>query len=364
MQPSRHVGLALLVLATAAAPACSKKKDEGKTGTDTGDKGSDTKGSDTKGSDKKAGPASGGVVKVDGSSTVLLISEAVAEEFDNAGMGQATVAESGTGGGLQKFCRGEIDVANASRPIKSTEAEACKAAGIEFIELPIAYDGLAVVVNPGLDFVEHLTVDELKKMWEPDSKINNWKQVREGFPDKELHLYGAGTDSGTYDYFTQAIVGKEHSSRGNYTASEDDNVLVEGVAGDAGALGFFGYAYYIANKDALKVVPIDDGKDDTGKGPILPTIETVSNGTYQPLSRPLFIYVSVKSLERGSVKSFVDFYLEQAAALSEEVKYIPLPAAAYDLVKKRFEARTVGSAFAGGSQVGVTIEKLLASEGK
>ncbi len=354
MKRIRYLGLILLTIT-----ACSsKKKDHGEAAEGTG-----TAPAAASGKVKAAG---GGVVKLDGSSTVELISVAVAEDFDNAGMGQATVGESGTGGGLQKFCRGEADIANASRPIKTTEADACKAAGIEFIELPIAYDGLVVVVNPAVDFVDHLTVAELKKMWEPEAgkTITSWKQIREGWPDKALHLYGAGTDSGTYDYFTQAIVGKEHSSRGDYTASEDDNVLVEGVAGDSTALGFFGYAYYEANKEALEAVPIDDGKDDNGKGGILPTLETVANGTYQPLSRPLFIYVSVKALERASVASFVDYYLEVAKAIVEEVKYIPLPDAAYDLVKKRFADRKTGSLFAGGSQVGVKIEELLAGGAK
>jgi phosphate transport system substrate-binding protein len=331
MKPIRYLGLLVLALS-----ACSSKKAK-----------------------SEEAPA-GGAVKIDGSSTVMLISEAVAEEFGNAGLGEATVAESGTGGGLQKFCRGEIDIANASRPIKATETEACKAAGIEFIELPIAYDGLAVVVNPALDFVDHLTVAELKKMWEPeaDGKITSWSQIRAGWPDKALHLYGPGTDSGTYDYFTQAVVGKEHSSRADFTGNEDDNVLVEGVAGDGGGLGYFGYAYYDANKAKLEVVAIDGGN-----GPVLPALQTVADGTYQPLSRPLFIYVSVKAAARPSVVSFVEYYLQEAKGLVEEVKYIPLPDAAYDLVKKRFADRKTGSAFSGGSQVGVTIEKLLASEG-
>ncbi len=334
---SKRIGLLLLLA------ACSSKK-----------------------ADRNESVASGGTVVVDGSSTVELISQAVAEEFDEAGLGQANVGESGTGGGLQKLCRGEIDIADASRPIKPTEADACKGAGIDYVELPIAYDGIAVVVNPALDFVDHLTVEELKKMWAPEAAktITRWSQIREGWPDTELHLYGAGTDSGTYDYFTQAIVGKEHSSRGDYTASENDNVLVQGVTGDKSALGFFGYAYYEANKAALKLVPIDDGKDDNGKGAIAPDLTTVADGTYQPLARPLFIYVSKKSLDgKASVAAFVEFYLEQAKPLVTEVKYIPLPDKAYDLVEKRFADRKVGSAFAGGSQVGVTIEQLLASEG-
>jgi phosphate transport system substrate-binding protein len=277
------------------------------------------------------------------------------------------VAASGTGGGLKKFCRGELDVAGASRPIKESEAEACKAAGIEFVELPVAYDGLAVVVHPSNDWVDHLTVAELKKMWEPEAaeKLTSWAQVREGWPDRKLVLFGAGADSGTYDYFTQAIVGKEHSSRGDYTSNEDDNVLVTGVAGDPGALGFFGFAYYTENQGKLKVVPIDDGVADNGAGPITPTLETVKDGTYQPLSRPLFLYVSTKSLARASVAAFAEFYLAQVAKLAAEVGYIPLPDRAYELARKRLAERVTGSVFAGkGSQVGVTVEKLLEAEAR
>ncbi len=348
--------LILVSATTLATTACSKKKRQ------------DGGGSEKiqEGGGKPAIPGGGGVVTVDGSSTVFLISKAVAEDFDDAGLGDATVAKSGTGGGFQKFCRGEVDVTGASRPIKPTEVDGCKAGGIEYIELPIAYDGLAVVVHPSNDWVDHLTTAELKKMWEPaaSEKINNWSQVREGWPDKKLGLYGPGTDSGTYDYFTQAINGKEHSSRGDFTSNEDDNVLVQGVAGDPGAVGYFGYAYYIENKDKLELVAVDDGDDKNGKGPILPDLTTVANGTYQPLSRPVFIYVSTKALGRGSVQRFVTYFLDNARRLAEEVGYIPLPAQADALVRKRYDDRTTGSVFAGmGSQVGVTIEKLLSSEG-
>jgi phosphate transport system substrate-binding protein len=304
----------------------------------------------------------GGLVTVDGSSTLFLISQAVAEEFSRSGKGDVTVAASGTGGGLKKFCRGEIDVADASRPIKQEEMDACKTAGIEFVELPVAYDGLAVVVNPKADWVDHLTVAELKKMWEPEAadKITSWSHIRDGWPDKKLSLFGPGTDSGTYDYFTQAINGKEHSSRGDYTSSEDDNVLVIGVAGEEGALGFFGYAYYTENKDKLKLVGVDGGQ-----GAVLPSLETVADGTYQPLSRPLFIYVSTKALEKPTVKAFVEFYIEHMNELSADVGYIPLPDRATDLVDKRLADRKTGSVFAGkGSQIGMTVEKLLASEGE
>jgi phosphate transport system substrate-binding protein len=313
-----------------------------------------------------ASASGGGSVKLDGSSTVFPISQAVSEEFQKSGGGQVTVASSGTGGGFKKLCRGETDIAGASRPIKPSEVEECQKAGIDWVELPIAYDGIAVVVNPKNTFVDKLTVAELKKMWEPDAaqKITSWSQIREGWPDKKLRLFGAGVDSGTYDYFTLAAVGKERSSRGDFTSSEDDNVLVQGVAMDQDALAFFGFAYYGHNKDKLKIVPIDDEKPDNGAGPIEPTLETVANGTYQPLSRPIFIYVSKKALEREIVSKYVTYYLANARKLAAEEGYIPLPEKAYELVEKRFAARTSGSVFGGeGSKVGVTIEQLLANEG-
>lgn len=307
-----------------------------------------------------------GKVAVDGSSTVYPITEAVGEEFQKANPNvKVTVGISGTGGGFKKFCAGETDVSDASRPIKPTEVELCKQNGIEYIELPIAYDGLAVLVNPKNDWATCMTVAELKTLWEPEAqgKITKWSQIRTGWPDKEIHLYGAGVDSGTYDYFTEAIVGKEHSSRGDYQSSEDDNVIVQGIASDANALGFFGVAYYQENKDKLKLVGIDDGKHDNGKGCILPTAENVEKGLYQPLARPIFIYVSKKAAGRPEVQAFVKFYTEHGASLVSEVGYIPLPADAYKLAQARFEKRTVGSMFGGkGSQVGVTITDLLKKE--
>jgi len=337
-----------LALMLIGALGCSKRKDGGD-GTQGGSAGGGS-------------PASSATVKVDGSSTVFLVSQAVAEEYQKAGHGTVTVGESGTGGGFKKFCRGEVDVTGASRPIKSTEAEDCKKASIDYIELPIAYDGLAVIVHPKNTWVNHLTVDELKKIWAPDSKISNWKEVREGFPDKPLRLFGAGTDSGTYDYFTQAIVGKEHSSRGDFTANEDDNVLVQGVAGDEGSLGFFGYAYFHENKDKLKIVPIDNGNKDDGDGPIAPSPETVANGTYQPLSRPIFIYASAPALKRTEIDRFVTYYLDNTRKLSAEVGYVALPEKADTLAKARLKDRKAGSMFEGGSKVGVTMEALLAAE--
>ena len=307
------------------------------------------------------------LIKIDGSSTVYPITEAVAEEFQPTEKGQTrvTVGISGTGGGFKKFCSGETDISDASRPIKPTEVELCKKNGVEYIELPVAYDGLAVMVNPKNNWVDHMTVQELKKLWEPaaQGKITKWSQIRSNWPDTEIHLFGAGVDSGTYDYFTEAIVGKEHSSRGDFTSSEDDNILVQGIGTDAHALGFFGLAYYEHNKDTLKLVPIDDENPETGKGPILPTYENVTKGTYQPLSRPLFIYVSKKSAEKPEVKRLIEFYVKNAGHLSKEVGYISLPDKAYELALKRFNGRRTGSMFGGqGSQVGVKIEELLQKE--
>jgi len=307
-----------------------------------------------------------GQVKLDGSSTVFPISEAVAEEFQRGNRQvRITVGTSGTGGGFQKFCAGEIDIADASRPIKEAEIAACRDGRVEYVELPIAYDGLAIVVNPRNTWATTITVEELKRLWQPEAQaqIARWSQVRAGWPDREIHLYGAGVDSGTYDYFTEAIVGRQHASRGDYTSSEDDNVLVQGIANDELALGFFGLAYYQENRQRLRLVPVDDGNAENGAGPIAPTPQTVQNGTYQPLSRPLFVYVSKRALERPEVTSFVRFYLQNAPRLTAEVGYIALPPRAYQLAQARADNRRVGSVFAGqGSQVGVSIEQLLSRE--
>jgi len=310
------------------------------------------------------GKGSTSEIKIDGSSTVFPITEAVAEEFQKGTKSRVTIGVSGTGGGFKKFCNKETVLTGASRPIKPTEVAMCKKAGVEYIELPVAYDGLAVVVNPKNDWTDTMTVAELKKIWAPEAqkKVTKWSQVREGWPDRDLQLYGAGVDSGTYDYFTKAIVGKEHASRGDYTSSEDDNVLVQGVAGDQRTLGFFGFAYYAENKSKLKLVAIDDGEDDNGKGGIKPSLTTVADGTYQPLSRPIFIYVSASSADE-SLKKFVEFYLDNAPALSKEVGYIPLPEKAITLVKKRFSDRITGSLFGGqGTKVGVSVEDLLSNQ--
>ena len=304
------------------------------------------------------------IITVDGSSTVFPITEAMAEEFQKANSDiKVTVGISGTGGGFKKFCRGELDISDASRPIKSSEVEDCKAAGVEFIELPVALDALAVMVNPQNDWVDALTVEELKTMWVPEAQgtITNWNQIRPSFPDKPLVLFGAGVDSGTYDYFTAAIVGKEHSSRGDFTASEDDNVLVQGIAGDQNALGFFGLAYYVENEDKLKAVPI---KLDANAPGVLPSVEGAKTGAYQPLSRPIFIYVSKKAAdEKPEVAKFVEFYLDpkNATTLVAEVGYVPLPEEALIAFNKRFLNREVGTGFT-GSKVGVSVEELLAEQ--
>jgi len=300
------------------------------------------------------------VIKIDGSSTVYPITEAVAEEYQIATKVKVTVGISGTGGGFKKFCRGETDVQNASRPILKKEMEACKEAGIQYIELPVAYDALTVVVNKKNDFVKSLTAEELKKMWEPSAqgKVKSWKQVNPAFPETPLKLFGAGSDSGTFDYFTEAIVGKAKSSRGDYTASEDDNVLVQGVQSDKGGLGYFGFAYFEENEDKLRAVPIVAKK---GAAAVMPTYESVKNGTYQPLARPLFIYVNATSAAlKPELKAFINFYLDNAPALVKEVKYIPLPANEYAAVNKHWKALKPGTGFDGTPEVGVKIEELLA----
>ncbi len=298
-----------------------------------------------------------GRINIDGSSSVYPVTEAVAEEyrFKNPDI-RVTVGVSGTGGGFKKFARGETDISNASRPIKKKEIDAAKANGIEFIEIPVAYDGLAVVVSPTNDFVDYLTVEELKRMWEPaaQEKITSWAQIREGFPDVPLRLYGAGTSSGTYDYFTEAINGESKASRGDYTASEDDNVLVQGVSSDKGGLGYFGLAYYVENKDKLKLVAIDGGT-----GPVYPNDSTVRLGIYAPLSRPEFIYVNANAAQSPILQEFVKFYLENAPALVAEVGYVPLPPEVYQLAWKRFLERKTGSIFLDRSTVGADLKELL-----
>ena len=303
-------------------------------------------------------------IKIDGSSTVFPITEAVAEEFQilKRGKVRVTVGISGTGGGFKKFCRGETDVQDASRPILTAEMEACRAAGIKYYELPVAYDALTVVVHPQNTWITSLTVAELKKMWEPaaQGKVLRWNQVNPKWPDAPLVLFGPGSDSGTFDYFTEAVVGKAKSSRGDFTGSEDDNVLVQGVASNKNALGYFGYAYYPPNQSRLKAVPI---VGQSGKA-VGPSPETVNDGTYEPLSRPIFIYVSEKGAQRPEVKEFVQFYLTKGVPLIEEVKYVPLPKNAYELAAKHFREGKLGTGFGGVPEVGLKVEELLAREAK
>jgi phosphate transport system substrate-binding protein len=306
------------------------------------------------------------LITVDGSSTVFPIAEAVAEEYGkaNSNTRTPTVGISGTGGGFQKFCRDEINISNASRPIRPAEIEACRTAGVEYIELPIAYDGLAIVVNPRNTWATSITVAELKTLWAPEAqgKVMRWNQIRASWPNREIRLFGAGVDSGTYDYFTEATVGKEGASRGDFTSSEDDNVIVQGIGSDELALGFLPLAYVEANSSKLKIVPVDDGKTDNGNGPIVPTAQTVRDGTYQPLSRPLFIYVTRTAADRPEIQQFVEMFFSRTD-LTQEVGYIELTPQIYDLARKHFADRKVGTAFgAGGSQVGLTLEDLLTRE--
>ncbi len=298
------LGLIVLLLATMAALGCQKSGKAGSAG----------------GSDLK------GAVKVDGSSTVFPITEAVGEEFQKENPDvRVTVGTSGTGGGFEKFIAGEIDVTDASRPIKDEEKEAATKAGVEYIELEVAYDGLSVVVNKDNNFAKDIKVEELKKIWEPNSKVKNWSDVRADWPTEEIKLYGPGTDSGTFDYFTDTINGEEGASRPDYTASEDDNVLVQGVSQDKNGLGYFGYAYYLENKDKLNIVAVDGGK-----GAVEPSKETIQNGEYAPLSRPLYIYISKKSFKRPEIAAFAKYYLEAGKELVEEVGYVKAPENVYE----------------------------------
>lgn len=303
------------------------------------------------------------LIKIDGSSTVFPVTEAVAEEFqkETRGTVRVTVGISGTGGGFKKFCRGETDVQDASRPILVSEMEVCRAGGIQYYELPVAFDALTVAVSPQATWIDTITVAELKQMWEPSAQgqVMKWNQIRSTWPDIPMKLFGAGSDSGTFDYFTEAVVGKAKASRGDYTASEDDNTLVQGISNDKHALGYIPYAYFEPNKKRLKAVAIDGGH-----GPVLPSRDTVENSAYQPLSRPLFIYVNAKSAGKPEVKRFVEFYLAQAPMLVPQVKYVPLPQGAYVLALSHFQNGKLGTAFQGISTIGMKIEDLLRREAK
>lgn len=305
------------------------------------------------------------VIKIDGSSTVYPITEAVAEEFQKAKKNavKVTVGISGTGGGFKKFCRDELDISDASRPITKSEMELCKTAGVEYIEMPVAFDALTVVINPKNTFLKQATIAEMKMLWEPaaQGKIMKWNQVNPAWPDAPVKLFGAGADSGTFEYFTEAMVGKAKSSRGDYTASEDDNVLVQGVSRDVNAIGYFGYAYYAENTGKLKALPIVNPK--TGKA-IEPSAANVENGTYAPLSRPIFIYVKAKSLQKPEVKEFIEFYMKNGAALTKEVKYVPLPASAYAGNIEHMNKKKFGTVFGGHNEIGITIEDVMKREAR
>lgn len=277
-----------------------------------------------------------GEIQIDGSSTVFPITEAVSEEFrrDHRDV-RVTIGVSGTGGGFKKFCRGEIDMANASREIKGGEIEDCKNQGIEYLQLSVAYDGIAVVVNPENDWMNEITIGELKKIWEPSAQdnITRWSQIREGWPDEKINLYGPGVASGTFDYFTEAIVGESGKSRGDFTASEDDNVLVQGVSSDKYGLGFFGIAYFEENSDKLKLIKVDNGN-----GPVKPSLETIKSGEYAPLSRPLFIYVRKDAAQNPAFREFAHFYIENAGLLANEVGFIPLKDQEYQEQLEKFNS--------------------------
>jgi phosphate transport system substrate-binding protein len=303
------------------------------------------------------------VIRIDGSSTVFPIAEAVAEEFQIARRGKVrvTVGIAGTGGGFKRFCRGETDVSNASRPILKEEMEACRKAGVRYMELPVAFDALTVVVNPQNTWVRTLTVADLKKMWEPaaQGRIARWNQIRAEWPAEPLMLFGPGADSGTFDYFTEAVNGKSKASRGDFTASEDDNVLVQGVESNRNALGYFGYAYYVAHKERLRAVPIVNARGEA----VGPSLEAVIDGSYEPLARPLFIYVSEAAARRQDVRDFINFYLTEGAQLAQEVGYVPLPEQAYKMALEHFRIGKLGTVFGGTPEVGVTIDTLLSREG-
>lgn len=295
-----------------------------------------------------------GTVKIDGSSTVFPITEAVAEEFQKESPNvRVTVGISGTGGGFKKFCVGDTDINDASRPIKGEEVKKSAEHGVEYIELPVAYDGISVVVNPKNTAVNVMTMEDLKKIWQPESSVKRWSDVRPQWPNQPITLYGPGTDSGTFDYFTEAVNGKSQVCRADFTASEDDNVLVQGIAGDPNALGFFGFAYYVENKTKLKAALID-----AGKGPVGPTDFTINNGTY-PLSRPIFIYINKKAADRPEVQAFVKFYLKNAPVLAKEVGYVPLPKKVYQIALERFEKRITGSVFKEKETAGKSLEELM-----
>ena len=300
-----------------------------------------------------------GTIEIDGSSTTYPITEAMAEEFGDSTDGnvKVVVGISGTGGGFKKFCAGETVISNASRPIQQKEIDLCAEAGIEYVEIPVAIDGLSVMVNPGNDFVECVTIDELHTLWRPEAEetVTKWSEVRAGWPDREVRLYGPGTDSGTFDYFTETVNGDSGASRGDFLASEDDNVLVTGIGGDPNSLGYFGYAYYSENQDRLKIVGIDGGN-----GCITPSDETINNGAYSPLSRPLFIYVRADVLEEPHIRGFLEFYLSEGSReLISETGYIPFEDTVYGLAMAKVQGAITGAAFGGDARLSGTVEEVL-----
>ncbi len=297
------------------------------------------------------------IIKIDGSSTVYPITEAVAEEFQIATGIKVTVGVSGTGGGFKKFCRGDTVISGASRPIKAKEAKKCADAGIEFIEVPVAYDAVTVVINKSNDWAKEMSPEELKKMWEPaaQGKIMSWSQVRAGWPDTPLKLYGPGADSGTFDYFTESIIEKSKAIRGDFTASEDDNVLVQGVAGDKGGIGYFGLAYYEENKNKLDAVAV---KNAAGKF-VLPSLETTMDGSYNPLARPLFIYLNAtKAAFDPNVKKFIEYYLKHAGKMAQEVGYIPFSKDEYKAIEDHYKGLKTGTAFEKPA-IGLSVKQML-----
>lgn len=303
-------------------------------------------------------------INIDGSSTVYPITKMAADRF-NQGQSvpvEVTVGFSGTGGGFDKFCAGETDINNASRPISLSEMEACKQGKVSYIELPIAFDAITVVVNPQNTWVEDITIDELRQIWQPEAqqKITRWNQIRPSWPDVPLKLYGPGTDSGTYDYFTEAVIGTAGSSRSDYIASEDDTLLEQQISSDVNSLGYFGLAYYEQNKDELKALSVD-----SGKGPVFPSQETVEKSEYNPLARPLFIYINLTAAqENAAMREFVYYYLEQASVIAQEVGYVPLPEEAYHINQVTYNKGEVGTVFEGQSQFGLSISELMRKQAK
>lgn len=297
-------------------------------------------------------------IQIDGSSTVFPLSEAAAEGFQQQTQGRVrvTVGESGTGGGFRKFCRGETHISNASRPISTSEMTACRAAGVQYVEIPVAFDALTVVVHPS-NPVRSISVQELQRTWRPEAEgnISNWRQINPAFPDLPLILFGAGTASGTFDYFTEAVVGRARASRTDYTPSEDDNVTVQGVASNTGGMGYFGLAYFHENQGRLRALSIDNGA-----GPVEPSVANAENGAYAPLSRPMFIYVNASALRRPQVQQFVQYMLTNGTRLAQQVGYIPLPANAYQTYTQRAQQRRQGTAFGGRQAIGITIAELMA----